>query len=71
LPTGDARRRRVAVDVSRVRRVVGRASTFNFVLGAGQAIAGRDHGVAGLRVGGERRPAIPRTSETAAATSAM
>ena len=36
-----------------------RGSTFKFGLGKGQVIAGRDQGVAGMRVGGRRRITIP------------
>lgn len=36
-----------------------RRDTFDFRLGAGEVIAGWDHGVAGMRVGGRRRLTIP------------
>ncbi|MFP5451440.1 MAG: FKBP-type peptidyl-prolyl cis-trans isomerase [Thermoleophilia bacterium] len=36
-----------------------RGDTFKFGLGKGQVIAGWDQGVAGMRVGGRRRIAIP------------
>jgi peptidylprolyl isomerase len=36
-----------------------RGDTFKFTLGQGQVIAGWDQGVAGMKVGGRRRMAIP------------
>ncbi|HZM30579.1 MAG TPA: FKBP-type peptidyl-prolyl cis-trans isomerase [Acidimicrobiales bacterium] len=36
-----------------------RGDTFNFTLGAGQVIEGWDRGVAGMRVGGQRRLTLP------------
>ena len=36
-----------------------REQTFNFKLGAGQVIQGWDQGVAGMKVGGTRKLAIP------------
>ena len=36
-----------------------RGDTFRFRLGAGMVIAGWDHGVAGMKVGGQRRLEIP------------
>src|SRR6201988_357356 len=36
-----------------------RGDTFKFGLGKGQVIAGWDQGVAGMKVGGRRRPTIP------------
>ena len=36
-----------------------RGSTFDFRLGGGQVIAGWDHGVTGMKVGGRRRLTIP------------
>jgi peptidylprolyl isomerase len=36
-----------------------RGNTFNFGLGKGQVIAGRDQGVTGMKVGGRRRITIP------------
>ena len=37
----------------------GRDETFEFRLGAGQVISGWDQGVAGMKVGGQRRLTIP------------
>jgi peptidylprolyl isomerase len=36
-----------------------RGDTFSFTLGAGQVIEGWDRGVAGMRVGGQRRLTLP------------
>jgi peptidylprolyl isomerase len=36
-----------------------RGDTFSFTLGAGQVIKGWDRGVAGMRVGGQRRLTLP------------
>ena len=36
-----------------------RGETFEFALGGGQGIQGRDQGVVGMRVGGRRRLTIP------------
>src|ERR671933_1843375 len=36
-----------------------RRQTFSFQLGGGQVISGWDEGVAGMRVGGRRRPTLP------------
>ena len=36
-----------------------RGDTFDFRLGAGEVIAGWDHGVTGMKVGGRRRLTIP------------
>jgi peptidylprolyl isomerase len=36
-----------------------RGDTFGFRLGAGQVIEGWDHGVQGMRVGGQRRLTLP------------
>ena len=47
-----------------------RGDTFSFRLGAGQVIEGWDTGVQGMRVGGQRRLTLPRTSPTGPAAPA-